>query len=201
MRLIQHVKYDHLTSKTHRILDPGARRTGENALSVTEAQNPLAFPAISTIIEGEWRAVNELLRGERLDMEDYKKMAEENLMALRRQEEEANRKLLGLEWVIGILSVLSYLLCFCAGVYAVSSRLWKGLLMGGGTVLLLTGVSFALKIEQSAGYYECPKCGHRYVPSLSAVFLAPHFGRTRWMRCPCCGKRSFQKKVLTKEGA
>ena len=29
--------------------------------------------------------------------------------------------------------------------------------------------------------------------------LAMHMGRTRYMKCPECGKRSWQKKVLTKE--
>ena len=29
--------------------------------------------------------------------------------------------------------------------------------------------------------------------------LAPHMGRTRYMKCPECGKRSWQKKVLSKE--
>ena len=29
--------------------------------------------------------------------------------------------------------------------------------------------------------------------------LVPHIGRTRYMKCPACGKWSYQKKVLTKE--
>lgn len=143
-------------------------------------------------------SVNELLCGEQLNMDEYKKMAEENLMQLRRMEEESNRKLLSLEWVIGVGSSLNFFLCVCAGSCAVTDPLWRVLLIGGGTVLLLFGVFFALKIEQRAGYYECPECAHRYVPSMTAVFLAPHFGRTRKLRCPRCGKRAYQKKVLTR---
>ena len=39
--------------------------------------------------------VNELLTGERLDMENYKEMAEKNLMVLARQEELNNKKTAG----------------------------------------------------------------------------------------------------------
>ncbi|MBE6885229.1 MAG: DNA-binding protein, partial [Ruminococcaceae bacterium] len=32
-----------------------------------------------------------------------------------------------------------------------------------------------------------------------AVAMAPHMGRTRYMRCPQCEKKSWQKKVLSKD--
>ena len=143
--------------------------------------------------------VNELLSGERLDMDDYKRKAEENLMLMRKQEEEANRKLLSLEWVIGIGSSLIFFLGIFAGFYAVTDYRWRVVLIGGVTIIFLIGTYYALKIEQSAGYYECPECGERYVPTMISVYFAPHFGRTRKMKCPNCGKKAFQKKVLTRE--
>ena len=57
----------------------------------------------------------------------------------------------------------------------------------------------AVGIEQKAGYYECQHCHHRYVPTYWKTNLAMHIGRTRYMKCPECGKRSWQKKVLIKE--
>ena len=54
-------------------------------------------------------------------------------------------------------------------------------------------------IEQTAGYYKCGKCGHCYVPTYGSVLGAMHYGRTRYMKCPECHKRSWQKKVLSKE--
>ena len=68
-----------------------------------------------------------------------------------------------------------------------------------GSVQFIICMMFALRIEQVAGYYECAKCGNRYVPSYKAVNLAPHMGRTRYMKCPKCGKMSWQKKVLSEE--
>ena len=63
----------------------------------------------------------------------------------------------------------------------------------------IIGFGFALKIEQVAGYYACKECGHKYVPPFKSMNLAPHMGRTRYMRCPECGKKSWQKKVIRKD--
>lgn len=143
-------------------------------------------------------SVNELLSGERLDMTQYKEMAEAHLVEMRKQEEAANRKLLSLEWVVGFLGTGAFLMGMFAGTMAVTDAIWRVVLIGGGVAALIVGGGFALKIEQSAGYYECPECGERYVPTMKAVFFAPHFGRTRRMKCPRCGRRAYQKKVLTK---
>ena len=55
-----------------------------------------------------------------------------------------------------------------------------------------------LKIETDTGYYECSKCHHKYVPKYSKVYFAMHLGTTRYLKCPKCNQRSWQKKVLTK---
>jgi DNA-directed RNA polymerase subunit RPC12/RpoP len=65
----------------------------------------------------------------------------------------------------------------------------------------LVGIVSALRIEQIAGYYECKHCGHRYVPTYKDMLFAMHFGRTRYMKCPSCGKKSWQKKVISKDPA
>ena len=36
-------------------------------------------------------------------------------------------------------------------------------------------------------------------PTYKAINLAMHMGRTRYMRCPKCCKKSWQKKVISKE--
>ena len=68
-----------------------------------------------------------------------------------------------------------------------------------GMILLISSVMFALKMEQDAGYYVCKSCNHYYQPSYMSVLWAPHSGRTRYMKCPKCGKRSWQKKKVTCE--
>ena len=68
-----------------------------------------------------------------------------------------------------------------------------------GSIIFAVGVGNAIKIEQIAGYYECNRCHHKYVPTYMSVFFAMHIGRTRYMKCPKCNKWSWNKKVLTKQ--
>jgi len=68
-----------------------------------------------------------------------------------------------------------------------------------GITLFAIGMGYAMRIEQTAGYYACSKCGHRYIPTYGRVFLAMHVNRTRYMKCPQCHQWSWQKKVLSKK--
>lgn len=52
----------------------------------------------------------------------------------------------------------------------------------------------SIKLEHDAGYYECPNCGKRYVPTMKAVVLASHKMRDRKMKCPYCNQRAYHKK-------
>ena len=65
-----------------------------------------------------------------------------------------------------------------------------------GSIIFAFGMGNWIKIEQIAGYYECGKCHHKYVPTYSSVFFAMHMGRTRYMKCPKCSKKSWNKKVI-----
>lgn len=142
---------------------------------------------------------NDLLSGEVVTMDNYNKNLENNLLEMVKQKEEADKRLLKLEIILGIVAVLPLIAAaVIAGIVPMDE--WKGgLLVGLSLLPLLIATPFALKIEQKAGYYACKECGHRYVPKYTNVFFAMHINRTRFMRCPACGKRSWQKKVLTKE--
>lgn len=143
--------------------------------------------------------VNELLSGEKIMLEAYDKKAEENLVTMSRELEEKNRQLLNTEIWIGAPAVVAGLV-MCGVAAYVDMPVWIKFLLVMFAVAMILTISFvAVGIEQKAGYYECQECGHRYVPTYWSTNLAPHMGRTRYMRCPECGKKSWQKKVLTKE--
>ena len=65
-----------------------------------------------------------------------------------------------------------------------------------GIIPFAIGISYAIRIEQIAGYYECPNCNHKYIPTYKSVLFAMHVNRTRKMKCPKCGKKGWHKKVL-----
>ena len=143
--------------------------------------------------------VNDLLSGEVVTMDNYNKELEKNLLDALKQKEQADKRLLAVEVVIGITATaVLFALIFVAAF--VQMETWvRVALVVLGFALFLAGCFYALRIEQVAGYYQCKECGNKYVPTYKAVNLAPHMGRTRYMRCPQCGKKSWQKKVLTKD--
>lgn len=143
--------------------------------------------------------VNELLSGENINMENYNEELEKNLLEAVKQKEQADKRLLRLEVVIGVICVLVLLTACIVAAYVELEEWQRILIVIAGLVPLIIAFPFMLKIEQVAGYYECKECGHRYVPTLKQINLSMHMGRTRYMKCPNCGKKSWQKKVISKE--
>ncbi len=144
-------------------------------------------------------SVNDLLCGERVTMENYNKKNERLLIELAKQKEEADKRLLGIEILIGALCLTVFIaLTIFASYVAMEEGLRVALILIGLAPLLIA-TPFMLKIEQSAGYYECKECKHRYIPKYSTVFGAMHMGRTRYVKCPKCGERTWQKKVISKD--
>jgi len=144
-------------------------------------------------------SVNELLCGEVVLMENYNKELEKNLIEMVKQKEQADKRLLFLEYFIGGILVAVLLAATMIASFVQMEEWLRVVIILGGLVPLLVATPFMLKIEQTAGYYECRRCGHRYVPKYKAVFMAMHSGRTRYMRCPECKKLSWQKKVINKD--
>ena len=144
--------------------------------------------------------VNELLSGERIMAEIYDIRAEDNLLAMRREVEEKNKQLLRTEFWITIPTVIAGVGMVYVAAF-IEMPMWLRIVILAFALIMIFMVAFiAVGIEQKAGYYECQCCHHRYVPTYRQTILAMHSGRTRYMKCPKCGKRSWQKKVLTKEG-
>ena len=144
-------------------------------------------------------SVNDLLCGEVVTMDKYNKELENNLFEMIKQKEQADKRLLSVEVFIGITATVVLLALIFVAAFVQMSNGLRISLMVLGFILFFAGCFYALRIEQVAGYYACKECGHRYVPTYKAVNFAPHMGRTRYMRCPQCGKKSWQKKVLGKE--
>lgn len=143
--------------------------------------------------------VNDLLSGEVITMDNYNKELENRLIEMVKQKEESDKRLLNMEIVVGVICIVFMLTLTLIASYVQIEEWLRILLILIGLAPILIACPFMLKIEQVAGYYECKKCGHRYVPAYKNVFLAMHINRTRYMKCPGCGKKSWQKKVISKE--
>ena len=167
--------------------------------AVSKWERGKSLPDASLMLElcGELEiTVNELLTGEVLEMNNYNEKVEKKLLEMVKQKEESDRKLLRLEIVIGYISSITFFILIFVASFVEMQNWIRILLIAFGLMTFAVGMYNCLKIEQTAGYYECQKCHHKYIPSYSSVLFAMHINRTRYMKCPECGKRSWQKKVL-----
>jgi len=167
----------------------------ERGLSLPDADKMLDLCNILDI------SVNELLNGEKINMKDYEKKTNELLVELARQEEIKNKKMIINLYVLCIVTVLFYIGITLLAAYTLGEGTTFGIIVTVSTIVLVLVAFYSLKLEIDAGYYECKKCHHRYVPnSYWKVMLAPHLNTTRYLKCPKCEKRSWSKKVMSKEG-
>ena len=179
-----------------------AEKLGITDRAVSKWENGKSMPDASIMLElCELLKinVNELLMGEHIAMENYKEIAEQNLIEMRKLEEQANKRLMSAEYFLVTLAVIASLAMIIVGCLMTAEN-WivTAVLCPLGALIIILAIVYGLKIEHEVGYYECPECKKRYVPSMKAVIMAPHYGSTRKMRCPYCGKKGYHKKALTK---
>lgn len=141
-------------------------------------------------------SANELLSGRKLVGSEYKKQAEQNIVVLKMQQEQSSKFLLAIENVLGYMSSISFIILIFIASFCDLATGWKIALICIGLVEFLVGIHFCLRIEKDAGYYECACCHNKYIPTYKQVVMSMHYGRTRYMKCPKCGKRSWSKKVV-----
>ena len=114
------------------------------------------------------------------------------------QKQKTDKFLLSLEIVIGLCAILLIFASIAISQLVQTTTFLKTLIIVVGFAIFLALCFIALKIQQVAGYYKCNKCNHTFVPSYKQVLVAMHVGRTRYVKCPHCGKKSWCKKVLSK---
>ena len=140
--------------------------------------------------------VNELLTGERIPDEDYKKKAEENIMNIMREKEESIRKII-ISAISAVITILaSCTLIVVAGMFEMET--WQRILLIAIAIIVMAGGIAVAAIEDlSAGTYECKYCGTRFVPSAKNYIFGAHTLTKRRLTCPKCGKRSYCNRRLT----
>lgn len=145
--------------------------------------------------------VNELLSGERVSEENYQKKAEENMVRMIEEREENKKKVI-LTTTTGIISTVAFItliivVCVYAEVMALPVKI---LLVCIACGIFVSGLIVAMEGERTVGYYKCKACGELFIPTFGEYTLGMHMLATRHLMCPKCGKRTWCKKVLSKEG-
>lgn len=141
-------------------------------------------------------SANELLSGKKLNENEYKQEAENNLVLLNEQKIKTSKFIFTLEIVLGLISTIAFLALLFTALLAPLPVYATALLIVIGALIFFVGIHFCIIIEKDVGFYECKYCHHKHIPTLKQTYYAMHLGRTRYLKCPKCNKNSWQKKVL-----
>ncbi len=143
-------------------------------------------------------SVNELLSGERINMENNNHKNEQILLDMAKELEKKNKTVWTSMWIIMGVSVIGLIGGLAVAAFLIPEGILQLVTILGICVLFLIPCFYALRLEVSVGAYKCKNCGYEIVPTYKQALNAMHMGTTRYLKCPECGKRTWCKKVLKK---
>ena len=143
-------------------------------------------------------SVNELLSGEKINMENDNQKKEQLLLDMAKELEKKNKKIWSSMWAILIVSMTALFAGILVAAFLMPEGIWQLVTIVGICIVFLIPCFYALNLEISVGAYKCKNCGHEIVPTYLEALNAMHMGTTRYLKCPKCNKRTWCKKVLKK---
>ena len=177
-----------------------SEKLGIRDKTISKWERGNGFPEVSLLIPlcSELDiTVNELLSGERVSEEQYRKKAEENMVNLVKEAQENKKKII-LSVMVGILTILAAVPLFMvAGMFDMRTGVRITFIVIG-IVVLIIGIAVACIMDREAGAFECPECHERFIPDMKSYIMAAHTLTKRKLICPKCGAHRYCKKVLTK---
>ena len=176
-----------------------AEKLGITDKAISKWERGIAMPDTSIMLELcdiLCISVNELLSGEKINMENSNQKNEQLLLEMAKELEKKNKTVWTSMWAIMIVSMTALI----AGIFISAFLIPEGILQFV-TILVICVVFmipcfYALKLEISVGAYKCQNCGYEIVPTYKEVMMSMHRGFTRHLMCPKCNKRTWCKKVL-----
>ena len=143
-------------------------------------------------------SVNELLNGEKINMENNDQKNKQLLLEMANELEKKNKMIWSAMWTIMTISITCLIAGLLIAAFLIPEGVWQLVTIIGIVVLFLIPCFYALKLEVSVGAYKCKNCSHEIVPTYTQALNAMHRGTTRYLKCPKCGKRTWCKKIIKK---
>ncbi len=177
-----------------------SEKLGISDKTISKWERGNGFPEVSLLLplcDELDITVNELLSGERVSEEDYRKKAEENMVNLVREAQESKKKII-LSAMVALLVIVAATPMFVISG-AIEMNTWiRVILIAIGFVVIVIGIAIACVLDRDAGAYECPECKTRFVPDMKDYIMGAHTITKRRLVCPHCGAHKYCRKVLTK---
>ena len=142
-------------------------------------------------------SVNELLSGEKINMENNPKN-EQLLLEMAKELEKKNKIIWSSMWAIMVASITALLAGIFVAAFLIPKGVWQLVTVLSVCIVFLIPCFYAVKLEVSVGSYKCKNCGHEITPTYKEAMMAMHRGTTRHLKCPNCNKRTWCKKVIKK---
>jgi len=143
-------------------------------------------------------SVNELLCGEKINMENNNQKNEQLVLDMAKELEKKNKTIWNAMWTIMTVSIIGLIGGLAIIAFFMPEGPWMLVAILTLCVVFLIPCFYALKLEVSVGAYKCKECGCEIVPTYKEAMMAMHRGTTRYLKCPKCNKRTWCKKVLKK---
>ncbi len=178
-----------------------AEKLGITDKAISKWERGIAMPDTSIMLELcdiLCISVNELLSGEKINMENNNQKNEQLLLDMAKELEKKDKIIWSSMWAIMIVSMTALLASIFIARFCIPEGVWQLVTVLGACVVFLIPCFYAVKLEVSVGAYKCKNCGYEIVPTYTQALNAMHRGTTRYLKCPKCNKRTWCKKVLKK---
>ena len=178
-----------------------AEKLGITDKAISKWERGMAMPDTSIMLELcdiLSISVNELISGEKIDMENNNRKNEQLLLDMAKELEKKNKTIWSSMWAIMIVSMTALIASIFIAAFLIPEGVWQFVTILGVCVVFLIPCFYAVKLEVNVGAYKCKNCGHEIVPTYKEAMMAIHIGFTRHLLCPECHKRTWCKKVMKK---
>ena len=178
-----------------------AEKLGITDKAVSKWERGVAMPDTSIMLELcdiLSISVNELLSGEKINMENDNQKTEQLLLDMAKELEKKNKAVWSSMWIIMIISITVLIAGIFIAAFLIPEGVWQLVTILCVCVVFLIPCVYAVKLEVSVGAYKCKNCGCEIVPTHKEAMNAMHMGFTRYLKCPNCNKRTWCKKVIKK---
>ena len=178
-----------------------AEQLGITDRAISKWENGKSMPDTSIMLELcdiLCISVNELLSGEKINMENINQKNEQLLLEMAKELEKKNKTVWTSMWAIMIVSMTALIAGIFISAFLIPEGIWQFVAILVICVVFMIPCFYALKLEISVGAYKCQNCGYEIVPTYKEAMMAMHRGTTRHLKCPKCNKRTWCKKVLKK---
>lgn len=140
--------------------------------------------------------INQLLLGEDIDNNEDK--IKSIMLDVYLEEKINNKRKMISEVLLGIPFIIFFFGSIILGSLLDIETYLRIIIIVSSFILFIIGIFGLCLLDSQIGYYECPTCKHRFVPSFFHFVIAPHTILKRRLKCPNCHNKHYCKKKMGK---